>query len=313
MSNSDPSLANAIAPAPPQGSISGSAPYARRIISLTFRLGTGSFGAEGSNQITITGLRVFCQISQATTPSPSNCQIRVYGLTLSHINQLTRVGRSYQVANNFVAVQAGDSLSGLTTIFNGTIYEAYPDFSDQPDSAFVITASPTAQIQMKPVTPVSFPGSVSVSSALQQILKPHGITLEANGASAMLASPYFPGTTWTQILRALQAANLFAYYDGVKKTLAVWPKTGSRAGSAIEISPRTGMINYPEFQKNRIRVRTLFDPQVRGLAPGMPIMVKSQFASANGNWITDLVEYNISAEAPGGPWEMLITAHVAGQ
>jgi hypothetical protein len=47
--------------------------------------------------------------------------------------------------------------------------------------------------------------------------------------------------------------------------------------------------------------------------PSSTLRSAAWFTSASGNWTVDLVEYNISAEAPGGPWEMAITAHVAGQ
>jgi hypothetical protein len=47
--------------------------------------------------------------------------------------------------------------------------------------------------------------------------------------------------------------------------LTIWPKTGgSPTGNAVVFSPETGMIGYPEFEQNRIRVRTVFAPGVRG-------------------------------------------------
>lgn len=285
-------------------------PYARRIISLTFQLGEGSFGQSGFNELTLTGLRAIVSVSQAVTPTPSQAYIRVFGLTADHINSLTRAGYSYQSRANYVAIQAGDADSGLTPIFNGTIYEAYPDFRSQPETSFVIIANPAAVIQLQPVTPVSFPGSIAASTALERIMKPTGFTVENNAVTVTLASPYFPGTVWQQMLSCVRAANAFSHYDPVNKLVAIWPKNGRRTGGTTPtISAANEMINYPEFMHNRVKVRTIFDPTIRG--PGHPIIISSSLKSANNTWILDQVDYNISAEIPGGPWEMTLTAHPA--
>jgi hypothetical protein len=299
----------------PTASNRPSAPYAKRIISLTFQLGAGSFDGGGANKLTITGLRCHVQLTWANMPSPGQCLIRVYGLTLNQINTLTRAGLQFQVSErdqNFVAVQAGDSIAGLAPIFNGTIYEAYPEFGEMPDSAFVIIANAAAVIQLKPVPPVSFNGPTPVTTALTQIIQPAGLTLEANGVSTVLAYPYFSGTTWTQINRALTAADIFGFHDPVAQKLAIWPKGGSRSGGAILIAPETGMIGYPEFMQNRIRVRTLFSPALHGIGSGTTIQVKSQLSAANGKFNAYQVDYNLASETPGGPWEMLITASLIG-
>ena len=270
------------------------------------------FDATGGDKLEITGLRCLVQVEQALTPSPAHCLIRVYGMSLDHINTLTKAGYSFQAANNYVAVQAGDDLTGQATIFNGNIIEAYPDFSEMPDSPFVIVASPGPVIQLKPVKPVSFNGATPVATALQQIIQPAGLTLENNGVNTVLRYPYFPGTVWQQLNRAITAADVFGYHDPMKKLLAIWPKKGSREGAAVLVAPETGMIGYPEFMKNRVRVRTLLDPSFKGMAPGKKTQIKSQLASANGIFNAYKVDYDISSETPGGPWEMIITAAPAG-
>jgi hypothetical protein len=303
-----------------------SSPYAKRQIVLTFKLGAAQVagnvagGIAGSNtgaasgfsQMTVSGLRTFVQVSQAMTPQPSQCQIRVFGLTLDQINTLTKTGSVFQVRNNQVAVQAGDDQSGLATIFNGIIYWAVPEFGEQPETSFLIKANPGGTIQLKPTPAVSFPKSVAADVALKQILQPAGVTLEANGTMPTLASPYFPGTVWQQAMRALAAGDLFGYYDGVAQKLAVWPKTGNRSTSPITISPATGMIGYPEYMENQIRVRTLFDPSFQNATPGTQIQVQSQLTPASGKFVLNVVDYNLSSEAPGGPWEMVLTAAPTG-
>jgi hypothetical protein len=200
--------------------------YAHRQIQATIQLGTGSFGDIGSNKlVTPLSLRMECKISQAHLPTAGRMTLRIFGLTLSQINTLTRSGLQFYLnRNNKIAMQAGDPTSGLSTIFNGNIFESYPDFESQPEASFIIVAidqGPLGTIQLQPVPPVSFPGAVPVANALQQILRPAGLTLENNGVTAVLQSPYFAGTVWQQAQEAIKAANCFGYLDSIKKVLAI--------------------------------------------------------------------------------------------
>jgi hypothetical protein len=287
-------------------------PYARRIIQLTFLLGTGNFGESGENQLQVSGLRCSVRISNAQVPSASGrAQILVFGLTLNQINTLTQAGLYFRTRRNFVAVQAGDAQSGLATIFNGNIQEAYFT-GKQPNVGLAVVANdwgPNGVINLKPVPPTSFPGNVPIGTALRQIVSQAGLTVENNGVNAVLASPYFPGTVWQQVRAAVTAANCFAYLDTTRQILAIWPKDASRAGTPILVSPETGMIDYPEFMANRIRVRVPFNPAFNG-SVGKSMVVKSQLTAAGGptgaSWSISQVDTDISSELPGGPWEMAV-------
>jgi len=225
------------------------------------------------------------------------------------MNQMSRAGMVFEQRDkNYVLVQAGDDVSGMTTIFNGFIVEAYPDMKDMPNTSFFIHAVPANIIQLKPVEPTSFAGATDVDTALGAIAKKAGLTLENNGVKAILASPYFPGTAWSQILSCVQAADCFAYLDGITKTLAVWPKNSSRSGGKTIVSPDTGMIGYPQFQLLNILVRTLFTTEIRPTEVGRVVQVKSQLQAANGDFTVISVVHDLISEMPGGPWETTFLA-----
>lgn len=287
------------------------APYAQRAITVTFNLGQGSFGGGGFDTVTLAGLRVYAEVSWANLDQQPRAIVRIYGMTLSQINELSVAGLNYAVRqNNKIAIQAGDVGQSLTTVFQGTILEAYPDFSEMPNTAFMVNAVGGADIQLKPVTPTTFQGSASVGTALDQICQKCGLTLENNGVNAVLANPYFPGTGMTQISRAIRAANCFGTLDISAGKLAIWPKLGSRSGDSAVISPNTGMIGYPSFERNFLRVRSIFDPSVYQ-GPGKKIKVDSQLTAAKGDWTLIQVDLALASETPGGPWEMSIKASPA--
>jgi hypothetical protein len=282
--------------------------YAFRTITVTIQLGKGSFGESGVlDTITLTNHRVVCQVSTVLnniiTAGGQRIILRIYGLSLDEMNQLTVAGLQYQQKQNSVAVQAGDEGGQLTTVFNGQITDAFPDFTETPESAFVILAQTGRTIAMKPVPPTTYPGPTDTAAIMGSLAGSCGLTLENNGVSVQLASPYLAGTYMRQIATCARAANIYAHIDGPSNTLAIWPKTGSRGGDVPIISPATGMILYPMYQNIAIQVRTLFNPAVKF---GGKVMVQSQLKPATGTWtVIGQLDYMLASQLPDGPWEMV--------
>lgn len=282
--------------------------YAKRKINVIMRLGKGGVDSTSSNTVRIEGLRVSASITKVVGPSTARAIIRIYGLTLDHINQFTIAGSLWAVnRTNLVALEAGDDVNGMKVVFNGIINEAYPDFSQMPDAAFVIIGHTGTGIQLTPVAPTSVQGSTDAGQVFNTIAQKANIPLENNGVDAKLNSPYFPGSAWNQAILASKAADCFLYYDDLKNAMVIWKKRGSRQSNGdILISADTGMIGYPQFQQSMIMFRHLYDPIVEF---GKPILAKTQFKAANGRWIVTQIDYSLESEMPGGRWEMLITTH----
>ena len=279
------------------------APYAPRRIDLTFRLGKGSFGEDGSTQLTFKGLRVVAYIELATAPHPALARLRIYGLTLDHMNQLSRAGLSYKARTDLIQVDAGDDVTGLSTVFVGQIIDAYPDMRNQPDVSFYVYATPTNVAQLRPVTPTSFTGSTTTEPALKAIAVKGNWTLENTGVNTALQTPYFQGTAWDQLLSCVRAANCFAHVDGITNILAVWPKDGARNSlNEIIVSPDTGMIGYPTFQATLVIVKRLYDNKT--IQMGQVIQILSELTAANGRFTVITISYDLASELPQGPWEM---------
>src|SRR5882724_6900141 len=108
-------------------------------------------------------------------------QLRIFGMTLDHMNQLTKAGLVWLYRkNNTVSIAAGNDQSGMTTIYKGVIFEAYPDFQTQPEVSFVVSANPGMDLQMTPTDPVSVKGAADVGTFLEQVVKPFGLKVETN-------------------------------------------------------------------------------------------------------------------------------------
>jgi hypothetical protein len=279
--------------------------YVVREIDLTFQLGRGPFGGTGFNQVKLTGLRVLAKITtllnNTTVAGGLAAVLRIYGMTLDQMNQLTVAGLLYKYKDNLVLVEAGDAGAKKTTVFNGQIMEAFPDFTEAPNSAFVVSAITGRKIAMKPVAPVSFQGPTSAATVFQQIAQNSGLNLENNGVNAQLSSPYCAGTAMSQIAATARAADCYAHLDEP----VILAKNSNRGGDVPVISPATGMIGYPSYEQIYIIVRTTFDPAVKfsGL---IQVNTGGQLLQADGLWKVVFLDYNLASQMPDGPWEMTI-------
>lgn len=281
--------------------------YERRAINLIFQMGKGSFGASGFDTVRLEGLRVACGIVKAGGVSMAQCQLRVYGMSLSDMNALSTLGKPLlDGRDNRVTVEVGTA-DGATVAFIGTIQEAYVDAQSAPDVAFIVHAFTGLLDALRPIAPSSFRGQADVSNIFAGLATQMGLTYENSGVSVQLSNPYFPGTALSQVQAAAQAANVnYLLDDGV---LAVWPKGGSRGGAIPLLSPETGLVGYPQHTENGIRVTTLYNPAIQF---GGRVQVESSLTPARGTWTVFSVQHELASELPGGPWFTTLDCSVLG-
>lgn len=285
---------------------------ASRRIDLQFRLGTGAFGADGSNTVTLSGLRCIANVTKAGGVSMSQLELRVFGMDLEVMNRLTILNKLRYTDSRFnsVTVSAGDDENGTAVCFTGIISEAWADIQAAPDAIFQVSAFTGLLESVKPVPPVSYRGSVDVATVLAGIaaqMQPTR-TLENSGVAAQISDPYLPGTLRDQALSVARAAGINMLIDDT--VLAIWPQGSTRGGLVPLIAPETGLVGYPRFTQNGIQLTTLYNPS---LAFGQRVEVRSALTPANGQWVVASVAHNLSAQEPGGPWFSQIECGLIGQ
>lgn len=293
---------------------------AKRFIDLQFRLGKGNFGADGVDTVELKGLRVSCAISKAGGVSMSECSLRVYGMPLDVMNQLTVINKLAQedMRFNAVTVSAGDEESGASVCFTGVIKEAWIDAAKAPDVAFYVKAYTGALDLVKPVPPVSYNGTVDAALIVAGIaaqMTPSGgqtgfggLKFENSGVKVQIAYPYLTGTALEQLRTVARAGNFNCVVDD--DTVAIWPAGGVRGGQVPLISAATGMVGYPAFTQNGIQLTTLYNPS---LVFGTEIKVESALVPARGRWTIASVHHNLDSETPGGAWFSSVECGLLGQ
>ena len=274
-------------------------------IAVTFTLGQGSFGTSGASTLTISsvagqpGPRVSADIAQAGGDAKGMLSLRVYGMTLSHMNALSHVGRSlnWGQQQNLVAVSAGDDETGMSQIYQGSITVGWADFSAAPEVGFMVEALAGWWESLAPIQANSWPGNVSVDNILRTLAAQMNVNYRNYGVQTILSNPNLAGNGWDQFQAVLQAANCEGTLD--QGTLIVWPKGGVRGGLIPKISAATVLVGYPRFNDNGITLKTLFNPSI---VLGCQIDVESSLQAATNRWQVNTVAHNLESQREGGAW-----------
>lgn len=285
--------------------------FAQRHLDFRFQLGQGAFGADGSDTVDLTGLRATANITRAGGNTVSSAELRIYGMPPDVMAKLTVLNLlSYQqMRQNIVTVLAGDEQSGSTVAFVGTIKEAWVDAQAAPDVAFHVLAYSALFESLKPVSPISYNGSVDVATVISGIAQQMDMTLENNGVSVQLQDAYYPGTLRMQLQQVARHAGINFYIDDIDRVIAIWPAGGSRGGVDLLVSKDTGLVGYPTFTEQGCRFKMLYNPSI---AFGQGLTVKSDIAAASGHWVIAYVSHNLDAYVPDGIWFTEVDCTLAG-
>lgn len=282
--------------------------FVRRKIAVTFQYGTGDdgFGAPlVTKTADLTGLRMSADAVIAGGAGMGQLQLRIYGMTLSLMNALSTIGKLPVVyRKNTVIVSAGDDVTGMAQIYQGTIIAAWADMNAAPEVAFNVTAAAGLLEALLPIPASSYPESADVAVILSNLvnqinsIEHTNLVFENSGVSVILDRPYFPGSARQQAAAAVRAAGI--EWNGIENgILAIWPRGGARGGAAQEVSTEKGMVGYPAYTATGIIAKSIFLPTVRF---GALVDVKSTLTPANGRWRIVTLQHNLESEMPNGQW-----------
>lgn len=307
--------------------------FSKKHINITFTVATGALGPDAiSDTVTITGARCRVNIINGGQNYGNQLSLRVEGLSLAMMNRLSVVSGLNDITNSsnslytasIVQIDAGDEHS-TSTIFKGQIAEAFADFSGAPDVAFQVTAYATLTYQVDKIEPTSVQGSASAFDILTTIAGKAGLTAVDHGVSNIfLTNVYQSGDTLTQISGVVNAFGGIYTIDGISKTLHIYPNSKQihDIGTVVEVSAYTGLVGYPSYNQSGVNLTTFFNPHILYYTP---FQLTSEYQPAgwvnnqmgqdvgpampvNGLWRPFLIQHDIAAETPGGPWFTYISA-----
>lgn len=305
----------------------------QRVIDLTVQLAPNTqtnqpntFTESGTDTVTISGSRTSVRIENAGAPADGRAQVKVWGMTPSLMNQLATLGLVFNlVPKNTLTITAGDALSGMSTVFSGTIWAAYGDYQAQPDVPFVFECLAGAADAAISFPASSFQGSADVATMMSGFARAMNLGFENNAVTAKLSNAYFSGSAKEQARKCAEAAGIsWGIFNG--NLLAIWPRGGNRGTQSVPtISADTEMISYPAFTQQGIIVKTLFNPLI---AFGGLVKVESSLLASIANaqsgttpgssstfpsqWAVNKLDLALDSLLPKGQWMSTIYAYNPG-
>lgn len=272
--------------------------YAKRKIDITINAAKGQFGDGRGDDVVLSGYRVSGSFSYMGGYAQANAHIGIVGLPLPLILQLTGTGINARLQrDNKILVAAGDEGGAMSTVYTGSLWQAYADFSTAPNVVFNIIGSAASYAAVRPVNASSFIGYVDAAQVMQTFADELKIPLVNNGVSVKLASPYYPGSTLQKIRDCAKEAGI--NFSIEFNTLKIWPRNSAINGEVIKIDKNSGLVGYPNFNSFGITFSCIFNPN---MVLARQVNLQSDIIIANGVWNIVTVSHNIESETPGGQW-----------
>lgn len=300
---------------------------------VTFTLtnsGASFAGSNGSNVLTLTGLRMRAVIKGAGVPAFPEATVKIYGMAQADMNALAIVqvdGGQPGYFFNSVRVEANSSgqPDGWSTVFAGQIITAGPDYDAAPNACLNVTAVTGGFDLLNPASPTSYPGTATVDSIVSTIAQKLGAGYQNNGVTTSLTRSYFAGTLSDQLRTVAQHANIDFTWDQNQNLIIITPKGGALSIAKFTLSPSSGLVGYPKVLGNGyIQVRSFYNPAFRTKAPitiqGSDVVVDTQpgfskalNSAADGDWIIGPLTNTIDALEPNANWFTDMTCYPVTQ
>lgn len=260
------------------------------------------FPGTNSNTLTLEGLRMSAQV-QCVARLATQADVKIAGMKASDMNALTVAWANPPIVLDHLMILEANNTGrpdGWVQVFKGTITEAQPDYRSMPDVSFNVQAVTGYFIKISTATPTSYPFEVDIGVAAADIIERMGApwVYVDGGGDGVLTNPYFWGSLWDQLAQACAAANADFYVqnDEILITKAGLPR--DKAPSII-LSPSSGLIGYPMFERSGLNVSAIFDP---AFLCGSPLDIQSAVPNASGRWYPFSITHVLESLTPRGSW-----------
>lgn len=261
------------------------------------------FSGSQEGKVVLEGMR--CQaviFNPGGDNSIAQIQLKVYGMSLEHMNRYSSEGANLVQAQNYsVTVVVGDEGNPLLQVFSGHIYSSFIDFSSVPDVSFVVSAAAGYLEKVTPVAPNTYPGSQNAEDIIEALTnsmgKPWAFQNYNNNAHAIVTNQYLSGSVIQQIQTVAKAACLPIKIEN--NTVSIWSNGTNVDGVIVAISPQQGLVGYPAYIPAGFSIKTQFNASITN---GRKINLTTAIIKANGLWDAHVITHELSSVTPDGPW-----------
>lgn len=264
-----------------------------KTIKTTIILGEGEFDGGGNTKI-IEGLATTVQVTKAGLPEKNSAEVRIQGLKLSDMEQLTFLSfLPGEYRKNHILIEAGDKGGELSVVFKGDITAASADFSTAPDVTMKFNALTAGWSVLVADSPTSVQGEATAESLISQFAQQAGFNFVNEGVTESVKNATYNGSPVQKAEQVADEVGCELIMDDETWTIQPWDKP---RGDAVLLKADSGMIGYPSFTQDGITVECFYNPR---LQLGGQIKIESIVPRASGYWKITKLSHDLAAYTNG--------------
>lgn len=267
-------------------------------VTLVMAGANSVFPGTNSNTLTLENMRISAKV-QSVNRLSTQVELRIFGMRPVDMDALTIAWSQAPIVLDNLVILEADSGLGYSQVFKGTIIEAQPDYNAAPDVCFCVMAMTGYYQKITPAEPTSYQAAADIDTIAAAFADQMGLNFINGGALGTLAEgAYFWGSLYDQLAQACEATktDFYIFGDTLLITAAGQPQ---RDLPAVELSPQSGLVGYPMFERSGLLVSAIFDP---AFLCGTPIEVRGDVPAANGRWYPYRMLHILDAFNPRGQW-----------
>lgn len=252
---------------------------------------------SGENTRTVEGLRMQVAVQSVGLVTGSRAQVKIWGLKEPDMNVLCTWGQRLVQRRAELVIEAGNG--GYDPIFTGQTNFGRIDYNRMPDVAIELQAYGLYDIRVMSAESRSVDGKKkTLEDFAREILPGFNVEMDSSVTVKNIVDMHVSGSIYEQLKAVCDAYGLD--YTLTTRTIRFGAMgTPFSDDEAMEISPATGLIGYPEMIPLGISATSKFIPE---MTYKKKFTLKSSLKQANGTWLASNVSHLLSYELPGGPW-----------
>ena len=264
------------------------------------RVGLALYKDEQKRTLVYEGVETHVQIEKPGEPDQNKATVEMYNLSMDAMRDMTTLSfRPLQTKKNLIVIFAGDETNGMSQCFAGEIDTAYADFSGAPTIKMHIEAAAGSYPSLKASPPIAVKGAQSAASLIEQFAKESGYSFLNNGVTASVKNAVLNGSPVQKMRTVAGMVGCELLIDDNVVKIQPFDK-GLDEGNAVLMSKDSGMLGYPTFTSEGIKLRALYNPD---LQLGGMIEVDTVVPGAKGSWkITKLSHSLVANAVSAGDW-----------
>ena len=272
--------------------MTGAPTFTQKRIVVTVTLDKDGAG----NQYVLDGFATNVSIQKTGGVEFSQATVEILGLSLDKMAQLTTLAwRPLNRRWNAMEIQAGDSETGLSVVFQGEITTAYADLNGGKAALHIEAMSSSYQV-LRPDPQLAITSAQPAEDALKMLAEKANLRFENDGVQATLQNVVLTGDPIAKMRQIADQVGADLIIDDGDAVLIPRGKPRTASGSMPLVSVDTGMIGYPTFSSQGINCACYFRPDLR---MGSTVRVESIVPSATGTWKIVQLSHELSANNPG--------------